>query len=301
MFKKLTAIAAQRLRPGDVVAAQGDPVNLIAVCEDVIEQNAPALLKDDPQRKWLWLLVAIVLDDLQHFQSGPLKNLATPLMLGEVARRVDIAMENPDSEYERVCGIAEDFAFSIAPRRAVSLLLNDRQAFKARLDIFIERRSQSDQEVRRYAETVVEPYFRDNPAGLMKRFRDKIPTARLRAYHDQLLRQVGQNFAAWDPLLEFLEDSSRFSDRQEEYQRLVKSLGRSLGSRQSHAVAGVSAEDAVHDAVLIVLTTLTNPRRGYTYEGEFIAWLSRTSLNILKANRRKAEKEESLDADKFNN
>lgn len=300
MFKKLPAIVVQRLRPGEAVAAQGDPAHLIAVCEDVIKQNAPSLLKGDVQRKWLWLLVAVVLDEHRHSQPVLPKNLATSLLLGEIARRIDIALENPDGEYDRVCGIAGDFASSIAPRRPVSLLLNDRQAFKARLDAFIERRNQSDQEVRQYAETVVEPYFHDNPAGLMKRFRDKIPASRLRTYHDQLLRQVGRNFAAWDPLLEFLEDSSRFSDRREEYQKLVKSLGRSLGSRQPYAVAGVSAEDAVQEAVLLVLTTLDDPRRGYTYEGEFIAWLSRTSLNILKANRRRAEKEESLDAGEFN-
>ena len=296
MFRKLPTIVVQRLSSGDVVATQGGSVKLVAVCEEVVEQHAPALLNGDPQRKWLWLLVAVVLDDLQLSKPDLLKGFAAPLILGEIARRVDIAPENPDGEYERALGISEEFKSSIAPRRPVTLLLNDRQNFKTRLDAFIERRGQSDHDVRQRAEDLVEPYFHDNPAGLMNRFREKIPTARLRTYHEHLLRQVGHNFAVWDPLLEFLEDPSRFSDRQEEYEKLVNSLGRSLSSRQPHAVAGVSAEDAVQDAVLVVLTTLNDSRRGYTYESGFIEWLSRTSLNILATKRRRAKKEESLDA-----
>jgi len=300
MFKKLSTVAVQRMDSKDVAGAQGVGARLLNVCEGVLQENAPRLLTDEGKREWLELLAAVVLDGLEHSPPELLKDRATPRLMGEIACRVDITLANADDDYERVRGIAKDFTSAIAPRRLVNLLSYDKQDFKLRLGAFIERRNWDEQTVRQHAENIIEPFFHDNSDGLMKRFNEKIPTERLRTYHDPLLRLVGRNFADWDPLLEFLEDRSKFSDQQEqEYQKRKKSLENSLSRGQPDAVMGVGAEDAIQDAVVVVLETRDNPRRGYTYESNFFAWLTLTSRNILKNTQDKSQREESLDAYEF--
>jgi DNA-directed RNA polymerase specialized sigma24 family protein len=194
-------------------------------------------------------------------------------------------LANDAGRFHEYAALAARFLDAIAPRSPATLLHQPKQ-LRERALWFSSLTDQPDSGVVERAELQLQDklgYGESEARTLVWR----LGVPRLRTIPPELLKTIAVNDRKWRPLVEVLTGARATSPELDaELQHLLGQLC-SVVRRLWQTSDPGRIEDAVQDALAAAVESLRDPGRGYSFEGDFLAWLISAVLNRLRNHSRR--------------